>query len=82
MIQPRCTVRGTKWKRARTCVTQAYRPSGDAFRDFTSSLVEQQEKVYDEMLLHVADLRQRIDAPEDRLEEYRNASPDGAEVKG
>jgi hypothetical protein len=60
----------------------AYRPFEDAFRDFVCSLVERQERVYDEMLLHAADLQQRIDALECRLEEYRHASPGRLEVKG
>ena len=60
----------------------AYRPFEDAFRDFICSLVERQDKVYDEMLLHVADLQQQIDALEHRIEEARHVSPGGAEVKG
>ena len=60
----------------------AYRVFEDAFRDFTCSLVERQDKVYDEMLLHVADLQQQIDAIENRIEESRRATPDGLEVKG
>ncbi len=60
----------------------AYRMFEDSFRDFTCSLVERQDKVYDEMLLHVADLQQQVDALEDRIEEVRQVSPRGAEVKG
>jgi hypothetical protein len=60
----------------------AYRPFEDAFRDFTCSLVQRQDKVYDEMLMHVADLQQRIDALECRIEEIRNVRSDVAEVKG
>jgi len=60
----------------------AYRPFEDAFRDFVCSLVERQNNVYDEMLLHAADLQQRIDALERRLEEIRHASSDGAEAMG
>jgi hypothetical protein len=59
----------------------AYRMFEDSFRDFTCSLVERQDKVYDEMLLHVADLQQQIDALELRLEEARCVSADGAGVK-
>jgi hypothetical protein len=59
----------------------AYRPFEDAFRDFTCSLVQRQDKVYDEMLLYVADLQQRIDALECQIEEIRNASPGSMEVK-
>jgi hypothetical protein len=59
----------------------AYRPFEDAFRDFTCSLVQRQERVYDEMLLLVADLQQRIDALEHRLEETRCVSPGDGEVR-
>lgn len=62
--------------------TIAYRPFEDAFRDFTCSLVERQERVYDEMLLHVADLQQQIDALECRIAESRRVSSDGREAKG
>jgi hypothetical protein len=59
----------------------AYRTFEDSFRDFTCSLVERQDKLYDEMLLHVADLQQQIDILENRLEETR-ASAGNAGVKG
>jgi hypothetical protein len=62
--------------------TIAYRPFEDAFRDFVCSLMERQERVYDEMLLHVADLQQQIDMLGDRLEETRRVSSGNAEVKG
>jgi hypothetical protein len=60
----------------------AYRMFEDSFRDFTCSLVERQDKVYDEMLLHVADLQQQIDVLETRLEETRCVSADAEGVKG
>ena len=60
----------------------AYRMFEDSFRDFTCSLVERQDKVYDEMLLHVADLQQQIDALERRIEGLRHVSPGATEVKG
>lgn len=60
----------------------AYRMFEDSFRDFTCSLVERQDKVYDEMLLHVADLQQQVDALEDRIEECRHATSCRPEVKG
>jgi hypothetical protein len=60
----------------------AYRRFEDAFRDFICSLVERQDKIYDEMLLHVADLQQRIELLEQRLEETRRASSGNMEVKG
>ena len=60
----------------------AYRPFEDAFRDFVCSLVERQNNVYDEMLLHAADLQQQIDALERRIEGLRHVSPGATEVKG
>jgi hypothetical protein len=53
-----------------------------AFRDFICSLLERQDMIRDELLLHVADLQQRIDALEDRLEKIRYASPGVSEMKG
>lgn len=58
----------------------AYRPFEDAFRDFVCSLVERQDMIYDEMLMHVADLAQQIDELERQC-----AGQDGSgstEVKG
>lgn len=60
----------------------AYRPFEDAFRDFVCSLVERQNNVYDEMLLHAADLQQRIDTLECRVEKSRHVSPGDTEAKG
>ena len=62
--------------------TIAYRPFEDAFRNFVCSLVERQDRVYDEMLMHVADLQQQIDALACRIEEIRLASPMEPEAKG
>jgi hypothetical protein len=59
----------------------AYRPFEDSFRTFVCSLVERQERIYDEMLLHAADLQQQIDAlGRQRAEQQK--SPGNAEVKG
>jgi hypothetical protein len=62
--------------------TIAYRPFEDMFRNFVCSLVERQDRIYDEMLLHVADLQQQIDALACRIEEIRHASPAEPEAKG
>jgi hypothetical protein len=62
--------------------TIAYRPFEDMFRNFVCSLVERQDRIYDELLLHVADLQQQIDALECRIEKIRHASPGGPEAKG
>ena len=59
----------------------AYRPFEDAFRDFVCSLVEQQDRANDEMLLHAADLQQQIDALEDRFDRERRTAPDKTEAK-
>jgi hypothetical protein len=61
--------------------TIAYRPFEDTFRNFVCSLVERQDQIFDEMLMHVADLQQQIDAVACRIEESRHASPGGSEVK-
>jgi len=59
----------------------AYRPFEDSFRTFVCSLVERQERIHDEMLLHAADLQQQIDAlGRQRAEQQK--SPGNAEVKG
>jgi hypothetical protein len=88
-IAPPSTPGGIKKARQRTMKNIrdpdsaiAYRPFEDAFRDFTCSLVERQDRVYDEMLLHVADLHQQIDMLECRIAETRRVSSDGREVKG
>jgi len=88
-IAPPSTPDGIKKTRQRTMKTIrdpdgaiAYRPFEDAFRDFVCSLMERQDAIYDEMFLHVADLRQQIDALGDRLEEARRAAPGNAGVKG
>lgn len=59
-----------------------YRPFEDAFRDFVCSLVERQDRVYDEMLLHVADLQQQIDTLEDRPGTACRKTTGDAEVTG
>lgn len=59
----------------------AYRPFEDAFREFVCSLMEQQDRVYDEMLMHVTDLQQQLDVLERGIAEMR-ASQGAAEAKG
>lgn len=87
-IAPPSTPEEIKKARQRTMKTLkdpggviAYRPFEDAFREFICSLMEQQDRVYDEMLLHVADLQQQVDVLERRIAEAR-ASPGSAEAKG
>jgi hypothetical protein len=53
-----------------------------AFRDFICALLDRQEMIREELLQHVADLRQRIDALEDRLEKIRHAQSGVSEIKG
>jgi len=48
----------------------AYGPFESAFRDFICSLMERQDLKAEEMLLQCADLQQRLDVLEDRLEQY------------
>jgi hypothetical protein len=51
----------------------AYIPFEAAFRDFICSLMERQDRKAEEMFLHYADLQQRLDALEERLEKDRVA---------
>jgi len=44
--------------------------------------MERQDVLQEEALLHVADLQQRINALEDRLNQIRQASSDIPEAKG
>ena len=45
----------------------SYQPFETAFRDFICSLMERQDMMGEELLLHIADLQQQIDALEDQL---------------
>jgi hypothetical protein len=45
----------------------SYQPFETAFKDFICSLMEHQDKMGEEILLHIADLQQQIDALEDQL---------------
>jgi hypothetical protein len=59
-----------------------YREFETMFKDFICSLMERQDVLQEEALLHVADLRQRIDALENRLDQIRRASSEVPEGKG
>lgn len=59
-----------------------YREFETTFKDFICSLMERQDVLQEEALLHVADLQQRIDALEDRLDQIRRASSGVPEGKG
>jgi len=45
----------------------SYQPFETAFKDFICSLMERQDRMGEELLLHIADLQQQIDALEDQL---------------
>jgi hypothetical protein len=49
----------------------SYQPFETAFRDFICSLMERQDLMGEELLLHIADLQQQIDALEDRESEVK-----------
>jgi len=49
----------------------SYQPFETAFRDFICSLMEQQDMMGEELLLHIADLQQQIDALEDQLNKVK-----------
>jgi hypothetical protein len=79
-INPASTPDGKKRVRKRTMQNLnapggivAYVPFEAAFRDFICSLMERQDQNAEEMFLQCADLRQRLDALEDRLERDRAA---------
>ena len=59
-----------------------YREFETAFKDFICSLMERQDVLHEEALLHVADLQQRISAFEDQLDQVRRASSGAPEGKG
>jgi hypothetical protein len=47
--------------------TVSYHPFETAFRDFICSLMEHQDMMGEDLLLHIADLQQQIDVLEDQL---------------
>jgi len=49
----------------------SYQPFETAFRDFICSLMERQDLMGEELLLHIADLQQQIDALEDQLNKVK-----------
>ena len=49
----------------------SYQPFETAFRDFICSLMERQDMMGEELLLHIADLQQLIDAFEDQLNKVK-----------
>jgi hypothetical protein len=53
--------------------TVSYQPFETAFKDFICSLMERQDMMGEELLLHIADLQQQIDALEDQLNKVKKA---------
>jgi hypothetical protein len=51
--------------------TVSYQPFETAFRDFICSLMERQDMMGEDLLLHIADLQQQIDVLEDQLNKIR-----------
>jgi hypothetical protein len=49
----------------------SYQPFETAFRDFICSLMERQDMMREDLLLHIADLQQQIDALEDQLNKVK-----------
>jgi hypothetical protein len=49
----------------------SYQPFETAFRDFICSLIEHQDMMGEELLLHIADLQQQIDVLEDQLNKVK-----------
>jgi hypothetical protein len=53
----------------------SYHSFETAFKDFICSLMERQDMMGEELLLHIADLQQQIDAFEDRLIKVNKTEP-------
>jgi hypothetical protein len=51
----------------------SYQPFETAFRDFICSLMERQDMMRQDLLLHIADLQQQIDALEDQLNKVKKS---------
>jgi hypothetical protein len=52
-------------------VIVSYQPFETAFKDFICSLMEHQDMMGEELLLHIANLQQQIDALEDQLNKVK-----------
>jgi hypothetical protein len=59
----------------------SYQPFETAFRDFICSLMERQDMMGEELLLHIADLQQQIDALEDLNMVKKTVSPRDPEAE-
>ena len=53
----------------------SYQPFETAFKDFICSLMERQDMMGEDLLLHIADLQQQIDALEDPLNSIKKQNP-------
>jgi hypothetical protein len=53
--------------------TVSYHPFETAFKDFICSLMERQDMMGEDLLLHIADLQQQIDALEDQLNKVKKS---------
>ena len=56
-------------------VTVSYHTFEVAFKDFICSLMERQDMMGEDLLLHIADLQQQIDALEDPLNSIKKQNP-------
>ena len=59
----------------------SYQPFETAFKDFICSLMERQDMMGEELLLHIADLQQQIDALEDLNMVKKTVSPRDPEAE-
>jgi hypothetical protein len=59
----------------------SYTPFEKAFRDFTCSLMERQDRVEEELLRRIADCQQQIDVLERKAEQVRKAPANTPEGK-
>lgn len=67
--------RRTKQSLKNAGATVSYHSFETAFRDFICSLMERQDTMGKDLLLHIADLQQQIDALEDRLNTVNKTEP-------
>jgi len=52
-------------------VMESYHPFEVAFKDFICSLMEHQDMMGEDLLLHIADLQQQIDALKDKVNKVK-----------
>jgi hypothetical protein len=80
---PRARTPGEQNRRRKKIIDESQKPGEKplsreiitACRDLLDTLIGKQDRLYEEMLLHVADLQQQIDAPGRRLSAIQSGHP-------